>query len=269
MGNKDKIMIILAFVAILFVGFVTIKNYPNEGKTLSGTGYYTSDLTTTLGKREGSSYDSLTKNGRLECPGVDNNNPISGLIRTSGVTTSANFYGVVNLPFTSGCLNLGTSVLNKSNFSSYVSPTEGNTLKDYFPNATCDIGGSCYEIVAPFAYSYETCNFNVDVDTPTITITNANGSCKMIITNYANWFCAGRYGTKTSYSNTEDSAPWEEHENHHLTKIGYGSSGYESGSPGDLIAYGNEYTTITFYAYHDGSWGNIDISTLCRTARIK
>lgn len=269
MGNKDKIMLILAFVAILFVGYVTIKNYPNEGKELAGTGYYTSDETTTLGKREGSSYDSLTKSGRLECPGVDNNTPTGELVRTSGVTTSSNFYGVTNLPFTKECLNLGTNILNKSNFSSYVEDNMGPTLTGYFPSAQCNIGSSYYEIVAPFAYSYVTSTFDVN-ESRSITLMNSSGTCKMIITNYANWFCAGKYGTQTKFSNVDDPADWEEHDNHHLTKVGYGSNGYESGSPGDLIGYGNESTETVFYAYTtDKGWTNISINQLCRTARIK
>lgn len=268
MGNKDKIMLVLAFIAICFVGFITIKNYPGKGKILSGTGYYTSDETTTIGKREGSSYSSLTKTGRVECPGLDNNTPEGELIRTSGATTSANFYGVVYLPFTEDCLNLGTTSINKSNVSKYIPDTTGPTLTAYFENASYPLGDNCYEIVAPFAYSFVTTNFDVS-NNNTITIINKSGTCKMIVSNPANWFCAGKYGTETVYSNTNDPAPWEEHNNHHITKVGYGSNGYESGSPGDLIGYGNAGTEITFYAYSGGTWQNISINKLCRTARIE
>lgn len=269
MGDKDKKMLVLAFIALLFIGFITVKNYPNPGKTLNGATYYTSDETTTLGKREGSSYDALNSIGRVECPGLGNTSSKGTLVSTSGVTTSANAYGVCYLPYTMECSGVGVTALNKSNFTSIMKKPDSKTIEGMFKSPEFAIDGTYTEIVAPFSYSFNSYNLDNSENGDKIIITNSVGNCRMTITGYANWFCAGLVGTETNYSNIEEPAPWTEHNNHHMSRVGYGSQNYSKGSPGDLIAYGNKDTTIEFHAIVNGSWQEVSLYDLCRTARIK
>lgn len=267
--NKDKIMIALSLVSILFIGFIVVINYPNPEKELSGTNYYTSDETTTLGQREGSSYDALITTGRVECPGIGNDIPEGGLISTTGVTTSVNAYSVVYLPYTQECSGIGLDSLNQSNFSTYVKKTDAKplTVSEMFSGGSTAHEGSYTEIVAPFAFMFETSNVKVSNSENQIIISNRSGNCKMVITNPANWYCAGTVGTKTEFSNIEDPCSWEEHGNHHMTRIGYGYEGYDSGSAGDLIAYGNANTTIEFRCFADGKWQTLCLWDVCKTSR--
>lgn len=265
---KNNLMIGLTFVSILFIGFITVMNYPNPGKKLSGTNYYTSDETTTIGTREGSSYDALTTTGRVECPGLDNREPSGTLVRTTGATTRSNYYSISYLPYTMECAGIGVDSITRSTLTTYVKNkgTEPLTVSEMFDGGTTTVEGSYTEIVAPFSYAFNCTNVVTKTSENVITLTNRAGNCKMIISNPANWFCAGTIGTKTKYSNIAEPCVWSEHGNHHMTRIG---EGYDitGGSAGDLIAYGDSSTTIEFICYKDGSWKNLDLQTMIKTER--
>lgn len=272
MGSKDKILLIVAFVSLLFIGLVVVKNYPGKEKGLQMGSYYTSNDTTILGRREGSSYASLTASGRVACPGIDNTNPTGTKVSTTGVTAYANKFGFVYLPFTSETANLNTKSLTKSTLSNAGlksgSESSAYTVSEHLSGTSPSypIGDSYYEIIAPFAFSYN--NNNLDsatADSDSILITNTKGNLRMIVKNVANWFCAGTYGTETRFSNIDDPVAWEDHDTHHLCKLGSGSNDVTGGSAGDLIGYGSADTTIEFQALTTSGWKTMNISNIILT----
>lgn len=267
MGNKDKFLMACTLISIIVIGYLIILNYPNPGKELSGTNYYTSDETMTIGQRVGSSYDDLNSIGRVGCPGIGNNMPVGKLISITGVTTTGNKFNAVYLPYTSECTGIELSSLNKSNYSTYVKLNDTGLLADTFDKGSPNIEGMYTEIIAPFAYTFEVSNLNLGESTKEIIISNNAGNCKMIISGYVNWYCAGQYGTETKYSNVEPPAKWEDHEEHHMTRIGKGYDTYETGSAGDLIAYGNKDTVITFKVYTSGGWQTMSLFDVFKTSK--
>lgn len=267
MGAKDKFLMGAALVSIMVIGYMAIINYPNPGKELSGTNYYTSDETMTIGQRVGSSYSDLNGIGRVSCPGIGNNIPTGQLVSITGVTTAGNHFNMVYLPYTAECSGISLTSLNKSNFSTYVKNSTSGLLSEMFNNASPNIDGKYTEIVAPFAFVFETSNLNFGEGTKEIVISNNAGNCKMIINGYVNWYCAGQVGTETDYSNIEPPAMWEDHEEHHMTRIGKGYDMYETGSAGDLIAYGNKDTTVIFKVYTEGGWKEASLFDVCKQSR--
>lgn len=274
MGNKDKFMLIGAFVAILFIGFIVISNYPNKGKELTVGSYYTSDETTTIGKREGSSYGSLTGSSRKECPGLDNNSPEGHTVITTGVAAYVNAYGFSYLPVTQETAKLPVKALTKNNLSSSgINNATGSagsgTIDNMFKNGVeYPIGnGTYYEIIAPFAFTYTNYNSEVDsINESRLEIVNSSGTCKMTVTHVANWFCAGPYGTVTDYSNQDEPYSWEEHNYHHLTKVGFGSNFVTGGSAGELIGYGDAGTEFKFYGMKNGTWTEMSLYELLKSS---
>lgn len=248
MNKHDRTLLILAVVGFAFIGFMIILNQNGTQKTFETGAYYTSDESITLGQHGGSSYDSLTSTSRSQCPGIDNIEPLGTRVSIAGISAWGNKLGLVYLPYTKESLAISYKTLNKSNLSSALSFDSGNLVVAETP-----IGDSFYEIIAPFSFSFET--YNVD-NTGTIQIVNKSNSCRMIVENPVNWYCAGVYGSTTKYSNVEEAAEWIDHDQHHLTKIGLGSQ-TASGSAGSLLGYGGSSTVIKFQIFTVGGWQDV------------
>jgi hypothetical protein len=262
-------------VAIGFIGFIAIMNQPNKDAVYSGV-YYMTDETVDIGSQAGSSWAALNSRQMVICPGLDNTIPTGTLINASACTTRANAYGIVYFPFTAESSNLNVKTLKKSNvYQAGISTTaSAGTISDILsagaPNLTwtndADEEKTCYEILAPFAYNFE--SQNTDVSAPKeIIIVNKSKNCRMIVSNAANWFCAGTPGTATTYgTGNEDNCQWDEHYGHHQSILGKKSSVKSSGSAGELFAYGDESTTITFQVVKQGQWQTTSLIDVLTTA---
>ena len=249
--SKDRIMIIVAFISVLFIGFIVLNNIPNKEVEYSVGSFYKSKDSTIYGTREGSSYLGLVSSSRNNCPGLDNTQPKGTRVSTSGTTAYANSFGIYYLPYVAEDLSLSYQSLSKSNLStSGLQEDMTGYIQEFCPSAT---NTDQYEIIAPFAYTFEI--NNTDVNQPnTIVIRNSSNNMRMVCTNVANWFCAGTPGTYTVYSNTLPAIDWGLHNTKHLTIIGPTSTSKSGGSAGELIGYGTSETQITYQIYTTSGW---------------
>ena len=267
-SKKDNGLLVFAIIALGFIMYVVVANYTGNGKTFGINTYYKTQDTTTKNDNDGTSYARLTSNSRLGCPGEDNTKPKGTEILVSGVTGTGNKYTISRLPFTRETIDFKYQAVTSDTVSDLLfTDVKEGTLEQIWSGASTPIGSSYYEILAPFSFGYD--NSNLDISQDVIQITNISGTCRMVISKPANWFCAGEYGTTTVYSNKGDSVEWSEHGNHHLSKIGAGSKIVSRGAPGDLVGYGDADTVITFYAVYNGNWIKVPLITLLKEERIK
>lgn len=266
MGFKDKVLITAGICSLAFIGFITIKNYPGKEPLYSGV-YYVTDETVDIGTQSGSSWDTLSSRNSVQCPGLDNTTPKGKAVITSGMTTKSNAYQISYLPFTKEDAGLSVKTITKNNKDScgiQKGVAEG-TISDFCESPTPSINDTYYEIIAPFSYYFD-CQ-NTDTTSNSIVLVNRAKSCKVVIENPANWFCAGVYGTETVYgTGNTDNCTWEEHSSHHQTIIGKKSEKKSGGSGGELIGYGGPDTKITFYIISNGTWTPKSLFDLLNTS---
>ena len=271
MELKDKIILGAAVisVAIIFVIFAANKVNDDPNRFVTGS-YYTPKEVTKVGLNEGNSWANFAGGNKLECVGIGNTTPEGTRITINGATK----YKVMQYyPLTMEALGINTNVVTISNFKSIIQPQDvaggtlgestGLTLRPTLQDddassskdSTAGDDGGRYEIIAPFAYTFD--NSNIDNDRYTISIVSSNRQVKIVFEDIANWFCAGPVGTQTVYMNAGDDVHcnWSEHGDHHATIIGSSRNAAKSGgSAGDLIAYGKNSTKMTLYVVENGQW---------------
>jgi hypothetical protein len=259
-SRRDHIKLVLAILSAGLIAFIVLRNFPGEDKSFQGdeNSYYVPSETLIRGENDGSSYYALNGSSRVMCPGVDNTTPSGHVISVSGISSKANSFQLTKMPFTKETIGCSYTTISKDTVSliGINSSTSSGTVSSYFGSATLPLtstGTSYYEIIAPFSYNFVTNNVD-QTDTKTISIVNQSGTAKMTVTGFVNWFCAGTPGTKSVYSSSGDEYSWLQHNDHHQTKIGYGSNVKSSGASGELLAYGDESTVVTFYVLKNGTW---------------
>ncbi len=255
MELKDKIILGGTIISIIIIFAVFSANKANSDPNIFVTGsYYTPRTTTKIGANEGNSWSNFASGNKLECVGISNTTPIGTPISVNGATK----YKIIQyFPLSMEELGLSTNVVTINNIQSTLklvdaaSPTLGDSTELHLSPHFQDY----YEIIAPFAYTFD-CS-NVDEDRDTISILSSNRQVKIVFDGVANWFCAGPVGTETIYMNAGDdiTCEWPEHCNHHATIIGSSRNAVKSGgSAGELIAYGTNSTKMTLYVVENGQW---------------
>lgn len=258
MELKDKIILGAAIISALIIFVIFAANKVNSDPNAFSTGaYYTPRMTTKVGDNEGNSWSNFAAGNSLECPGIGNTKPACTPISMNGATK----YTIIQyFPLTMEELGLTTNVVTLNTAQSVLN------LQDVNNTILGDITGlqlvpmhsdndDYYEIIAPFAFSFD-CS-NLDEDRRCITIVSSNRQVKIELNNVANWFCAGPVGTPTVYKNSGDdiSCNWFDHGDHHATIIGSSKNANKSGGgAGDLIAYGDKSTTMTLSVIENGQW---------------
>lgn len=263
MEIKDKLLLGGAVLCAIIIFVVFAANKANSDPNQFTTGsYYTPRNTTKVGANEGNSWSNFANGNKLECAGIANTNAECTPISINGATK----YKIIQyFPLTMEELGLTTNVATMNTIQSVLNLQDvaGSKLGDstgcqLVPMHSVTDGsnkGDYYEIVAPFAFTFD-CS-NVDEDRRSITIVSSNRQVKLRLDNVANWFCAGPVGTETVYMNAGDdvTCEWIDHGEHHATIIGSSKNADKSGgSAGDLIAYGNDETTMTLMVVENGQW---------------
>lgn len=267
MGLKDKIILGAAFICAIIIFAVFAANKVNSDPNRFVTGsYYTPRNTTRVGANEGNSWSNFASGGKLECAGISNTTPIGTPISINGATK----YKIIQyFPLTMEDMGLTTNIATINTAQSLLklndaaSCTLGEcsslnvnpTIVDMDASGDISDPGGRYEIIAPFAFTFD-CS-NVDRDRDTISIVSSNRQIKLVFEGISNWFCAGPVGTPTVYMNAGDDVTcgWNQHKDHHATIIGYSKNANKTGgSAGELIAYGNSGTKMTLYVVENGQW---------------
>lgn len=268
MELKDKLLLGAAIVSMIVIFAVFAANKANSDPNQFVTGsYYTPKTTTKVGANEGNSWSNFAKGNKLECAGISNTVPIGTPISINGATK----YKIIQyFPMTMEDLGINTNICTINTMQSTLKLvdeagtmiggcTELNlspTLYDESADKS-DRGddGGRYEIIAPFAFTFD-CS-NIDEDRTTVSIISSNRQVKIVFEEVANWFCAGPVGTQSVYKSAGDdiSCDWKDHGDHHASIIGHSKNAVKSGgSAGDLIAYGTSSTKMTLYVVENGQW---------------
>lgn len=270
MELKDKLILGFAFLCAIIIFVVVIVNRPNSDPNMFTSGsYYTPRTTTRVGLNEGNSWSNFARGNKLECVGLSNTTPEGTAISMNGATK----YTIIQFfPLTMEALNLSTNVVTINTAQSVLKLTDvvnarlGDTTElQLVPTMTEDShsrsnedksdDGGRYEILAPFAFTFD-CS-NVDDDRTTLSIVSTNRQIKIVFENISNWFCAGPINTPTVYMNAGEDVTcnWGDHGDHHATIIGYSKNAEKTGgSAGDLIAYGSNNTKMSLYVVENGQW---------------
>lgn len=254
MELKDKLLLGGAVLCaiIIFVVFAANKVNSDPNSFVTGS-YYTPKYTTKIGQNEGSSWSNFASGNKLECEGISNTTPTETTITINGATK----YKIIQyFPFTMESLGIETNIATINTIQSTLKLTDAvNTTRGECTDLEVPAGIEYYEIVAPFAFTFD-CS-NIDEDRTTLTIVSSNRQVKLVFTNIANWFCAGPVGTMTIYKNagSDVRCEWIQHGDHHASIIGSSKNANKNGgSAGDLIAYGQEETKMTLYVVENGQW---------------
>lgn len=264
MELKDKLLLGGAVICAIgiFILFAVNKANSDPNQFITGS-YYTPKATTKFGLNEGNSWSNFASGNKLECIGISNTTPEGTPISINGATK----YRIVQyFPLTMEALGLSNNVVTINTIQSTLKLVDeagttlgGSTDLQLVPTMNDDDAkdedGGIYEIIAPFAFTFD-CS-NVDADRNTMQIVSSNRQVKIVFEDIANWFCAGPVGTPTTYMNAGDdvSCNWNRHGDHHATIVGYSKNAVKSGgSAGELIAYGKASTKMTLYVVENGQW---------------
>lgn len=228
MNDDNKLLLIISFIIVLIAGILVVKLWPNPAAVYSVNSFYVPSDRIVEGE-----FDGESRYGIKNCPGIDNTKP-------QGTVQSVNVYGaqISCLPFTTESsansvyagLQTGTISLSTSDSitaTTFCQQLEAKEVEGY------------YEIVAPFNFQWLVSNIT-DRDKD-IVIRSRDGKYRMTVSGIVNWYCAGVPVSAES----DEVIGWGNHKNQHITRIGQGTD-ISTGFAGQLIAYGDESTTIAF-----------------------
>lgn len=270
---RNTISLSVAIICALILGIVGIINRPVTTEDDFGVDSYYIPIQQVPRKSsaQNESYASFVSLRSVECPGFGNNQtPAGATYTTNGVYAGrqasikfSNFLFTRNeLEGPSGTYNsikraTIANVLSLNTDLEQIVDKKFDEMLNKSPTFSADPEGKikCYEIVAPFAFSFE--NSNMDTERGKIVIMNMNRTCRITINNVANWYCAGTPGTEMETDSRKDEGhvTWLNHDNKHLTWVGkHNNSKKRSGSSGELIGYGNSDTTFTIEMHTDKGW---------------
>ncbi|MCM1440111.1 MAG: hypothetical protein NC131_13050 [Roseburia sp.] len=255
MELKDKLLLGGAVICALIIFVVFAANKVNsDPNQFVGGAYYTPKQTTKIGINEGNSWSNFAAGNSLECVGLGNTTPDGTAVSMNGATK----YKIIQyFPLTMEAMNINTSVVTLNTARDVLNPsdTAGCPIG---ASVACDVKpthGDYYEIIAPFAFTFD-CS-NIDENRDVLTIISTNRQVRITFEGLANWFCAGPPGTETVYKNAGDdvTCKWEQHGQHHASIIGSSKNADKNGgSAGDLIGYASGSTTMTLQVVQNGAW---------------
>lgn len=277
--NLDKASrMILLTIAVIIIAVVSITSIVNSPTILDSdfTPYSYFIPAGTTNRRHNAvnePYTTYVSLRSVECPGfITNLNPNGMSFQTNGVYagrkseirfthflfTKEELYGDSgggNETIKRG--NLSQILRIQSTKSTPIQELTFSQLVDIQPTNSADPTGAyaCYEIVAPFAFSYDNCN--MDQDNKQIVILNSSNTCRITIKGVVNWYCAGVPGTDMDTDSRQDEGTisWNDHNTKHLTWIGrHNNSKKNTGSAGDLLGYGNNNTKFSIEVHTADGW---------------